>query len=151
MRTLLKILPVLFPITMTLLVIIFPNPDDLREALWGYDGQTEIVQAGVKIDQSVTDPDDLLTFEDFSRIGCAERLEGASPFVLRDCARIIAAAVVEVANYEQATGAETTTAERLMLAATEVCRAAWVASPGLAIDTENPACATSTLRLASLD
>ena len=150
----LKILPLFFPTAMALWVSVFPSPDAAVEVLnWSAkeDARANIIYAGFDRDVTkIADPDAVLTFGDFDRLDCVEKLSGASTEDLRTCSQIVASAILQVARYEQATGVETTTAERLLLAATEVCRAAWTMSPGLQVDLNDPACASSTLRMASL-
>ena len=154
MRAALKLLPFFFVVAMTLIVLVFPEPEDMIHA-FNLDRPVSLpndVVASEDIDWKVTRPTSVAyTFDDFEDLGCTEMLAHASPQKLEVCSKVIAEAVIQVTQYEQAHGVETTTAERLLLAATHVCRAAWADSPSLAIDLNNPACAASTLRLASLN
>jgi len=156
MRAALKLIPFIFATAMSLVVFVFPEPEDFFTA-FSFQPEYAPMPTGHADNAAITDwrsattelPN--YTFDDFERMGCPEVIEKNDRSKLQACAEVIAAAVIQVTQYEHRIGAKTTTAERLMLAATHVCRADWANSPSLAIDLSNPACATSTLRLASLN
>lgn len=153
-----KIFPAVFASSMIVVVVAFPNPGDLRDALNWMDRPTvadfstetpTIETLPTRVDFRDGSPE--YTYRDFEALGCTAELENASASKLEVCAAVIAEAVMQVTKFETDNGVRTTTAERLMLAATHVCRASWAEGNNLSIDFQNPACATSTLRLASLN
>ena len=154
LRLILNIFPAAFATAMTLIVFVFPDPSDLAQA-FSLRGEPIEAPAIVVEDppteiRGTTEVSVSYTYQDFEAMGCATALENASPRKLEVCSTIIADAVIEVTRFESAQGVQTTMAERLLLAATHVCRASWAESNSPSIDFQNPACATSTLPLASL-
>lgn len=157
MRAVLKLVSPMFAASMALIVFLYETPGDFAYAL----GLTQSVDLDRTAAQPISEHPAIRSFAELSgptgatslaeEYGCFDQPSALTASALDRCAHAIAAAVHEVSEYERSYGVDGTTEERLRLAATHVCRALWAESDGFMIDMDNPACATSTLRLASFD
>lgn len=88
--------------------------------------------------------------------GCLDNLTNLPQAMAESCSRMVADAVLQIANFEGDPSFRTTTrqtqlVERLRLAAANVCRARWAASDSWDFNADDPVCAVSTMNLASLN
>jgi hypothetical protein len=86
--------------------------------------------------------------------GCLDQLADLPTHMIEQCSQLVAEAVIQIASFEGAKATDLNSdsamlVERLRLAAARVCRARWAVDPGMALDTDDPVCAVSTIDLAS--
>lgn len=144
----------------TTTVILFPTPSDLRRTLWPEPDRVEILAAGVQERSPIaiqrTPGLDSGAAAQAVDQGCFKDLDIADRAKLEKCANVVVEALAEISAYQQAldnraaTTADphpTPTMERLRLAASEVCRAKWMAGESAMLG--SPACGVTQLTLAT--
>lgn len=86
--------------------------------------------------------------------GCLDQLDNLPSNQVEECSQLVAQAVLSIAEFEgkhtlPMSSRQNLLVEQLRLAAANVCRARWSMSEDLDFLTDDPACAVSTINLAS--